>query len=103
MVDKADQEPLSLAKAKSEGIKMACFPLDRYLDWNTGSKSLTLNQSLSIMLDIKYTGNWMEAFKHVPKRKIEKKDGQKTAQKFLKKFKVQPGKVNFPSLLDRIW
>lgn len=98
MVDKANNQPLSLAKAKSEGIKMACFPLDRYLDWHIGSKSLTLNQSLNILLDFKYTGNWMEALKHVPKRKTERKDDQR----FLKKFKVKPGELKFPSLLDRI-
>lgn len=98
MVDKANSEPLSLAKAKSEGIKMACFPLDRYLDWHIGSKSLTLNQSLSIILDMKYTGKWMEALKHVPKRKTDRKD----AQRCLKKFRVRPGELKFPSLLDRI-
>lgn len=44
LVDKHNNEPLSMAKAKSEGIRMAHLPLDRYLDWETGTKSLTVNQ-----------------------------------------------------------
>ena len=45
MVDKANQEPLSLAKAKEHGIKYAKLPLEKYIKWGSGSgKSLTLNQ-----------------------------------------------------------
>jgi ribonuclease P protein 1 len=43
-VDKSQCEPLSLAKAKKEGLRMAKFPLDKYLQWQRGIKSLTLNQ-----------------------------------------------------------
>lgn len=101
MVDKSIQEPLSLAKAKSEGIKMARFPLERYLSWQVGSKSLTLNQSLSIMLDVKYTGSWKEALKHVPSRKTDTRNAE--SQKFLKTFRGRRGESKFPSLLDRMW
>lgn len=71
MVDKANNEPLSLAKAKREGLKMEKLPLDRYLLWGAGgSKSLTLNQVIKILLDIRATGSWDKALQHVPRRKL---------------------------------
>lgn len=44
MVDKMKVEPLSLAKAKRDKIRMAKLPLDSYLDWKQGTKNLTINQ-----------------------------------------------------------
>lgn len=71
IVDKINHEPLSLAKAKWEGLRMAKLPLDRYLQWGSGSgKSLTINQMVSILLDIKTTGDWEHALRHVPRRKV---------------------------------
>lgn len=71
MVDKANNEPLSLAKAKREGLKMEKLPLDRHLLWGSGgSKSLTLNQVINILLDIRATGSWDKALQHVPRRKL---------------------------------
>ncbi|KAL1490251.1 hypothetical protein ABEB36_012978 [Hypothenemus hampei] len=71
IVDKNNNEPISLAKAKREGLNMRKFPLDRYLQWGSGSgKSLTINQCVSILLDMKTSGDWNEALKHVPRRKI---------------------------------
>lgn len=71
MVDKMNSEPLSLAKAKSLGLRMARLPLDRYLQFGAGSgKSLTLNQMTSIMLTVKNTNSWSEALSHVPRRKV---------------------------------
>lgn len=71
MVDKTNSEPLSLAKAKKQGLRMARLPLDKYLQWGAGSgKSLTLNQMVKIMLDMKKHGNWESALKFVPRRKI---------------------------------
>ncbi|XP_023175147.2 mitochondrial ribonuclease P protein 1 homolog [Drosophila hydei] len=71
MVDTVNNEPLSLAKAKRLGLRMARLPLDRYLQWGSGSgKSLTLNQMINIMLDIKKTGDWDTALRHVPRRKV---------------------------------
>lgn len=50
---------------------MAKFPLDKYLQWGSGSgKSLTLNQCIKILLDVKRTGDWKFALQHVPKRKV---------------------------------
>lgn len=66
-----NNEPLSLAKAKKEGLQMKRLPLDRYLQWGAGSgKSLTLNQMVSILLDVKTTGDWNYALRHVPRRKV---------------------------------
>lgn len=71
MVDKTNNEPLSLAKAKKQGLRMARLPLDRYLSWGSGSgKSLTLNQMVNIMLEMKKHGNWERALRFVPRRKL---------------------------------
>lgn len=71
MVDKMNPKPLSLAKAKEEGLRMARLPLEQHVVWGSGSsKSLTLNQMMSIMLDRRHTGSWKEAFKHIPRRKL---------------------------------
>ncbi|XP_018378107.1 PREDICTED: mitochondrial ribonuclease P protein 1 homolog [Trachymyrmex cornetzi] len=72
LVDKGESQPLSMAKAKKEGIQMAKFPIDHYLTWGaSSSKSLTLNQTIKIMLDLRHTGDWKEAFKNVPVRKLK--------------------------------
>lgn len=77
IVDKVSNEPLSLAKAKRLGLKMAKLPLDRYLNWGAGSgKSLTLNQMVNILLDLKQTKDWNHALRHVPKRKLVDPDTQ---------------------------
>lgn len=50
---------------------MAKFPIEKYLDWGSSSfKTLTLDQSLKIMLDLRHTGDWKKALKHVPIRKL---------------------------------
>ncbi|XP_018337928.1 PREDICTED: mitochondrial ribonuclease P protein 1 homolog, partial [Trachymyrmex septentrionalis] len=72
LVDKGHSQPLSMAKAKREGIQMAKFPMDQYLSWGpSSSKNLTLNQSITIMLDLRHTGDWEKAFKNVPTRKLK--------------------------------
>lgn len=70
LVDKSNSEPISLAKAKRDGIRFAKFPLDLYLNWKLGVKTLTLNQCLGIMNDVKDGRDWPFAFRHVPKRKL---------------------------------
>lgn len=84
MVDTKNHEPLSLIKAKELNLKIARLPLDRYLDWGHSSgKTLTLDQMIKIMLDLKMHRNWDAALKHVPRRKIatetlnERKDVRK--------------------------
>lgn len=65
-------QPMSLAKAKQEGLKMAKLPLELYLDWGASStKSLTIDCVMKIMLDLQVDANWKNAMKHVPTRKMK--------------------------------
>lgn len=71
MVDKISNEPVSLAKAKSQGLRMARLPLDHYLQWGGGSgKSLTINQMIEILLEMKKSNDWNKALQYVPRRKL---------------------------------
>ncbi|XP_052738635.1 mitochondrial ribonuclease P protein 1 homolog isoform X2 [Bicyclus anynana] len=71
MVDKMNNEPLSLAKAKKDGLKMAKLPLDRYIEWAPGSKkNLNINHMIPILLDLRLTGDWEFALRHIPRRKL---------------------------------
>lgn len=70
-VDKSKQLPLTMAKAKKEGLRMEKLPLDKYVRWGMGSKNLSLDQVLNILLSYRQTGNWTETLtKFVPKRKL---------------------------------
>lgn len=63
---------------------MAKLPIERYLDWGAGStKNFTLNQMLSIMLDLRHTKNWLQAFQHVPTRKLRE------AREYMLKRKIE--------------
>ncbi|KAF6122325.1 tRNA methyltransferase 10C, mitochondrial RNase P subunit [Phyllostomus discolor] len=68
-VDKNIQSGISLAKAKRLNLATECFPLDKYLQWDTGTKNLTLDQVIRILLCLKNNGSWEEALKFVPRRK----------------------------------
>nr|XP_003469298.2 tRNA methyltransferase 10 homolog C [Cavia porcellus] len=68
-VDKRMQPGTSLAKAKRLNLATECLPLDKYLQWDSGNKNLTLDQMMRILLCLKNTGNWKEALKFVPRRK----------------------------------
>lgn len=68
--DKGTQQPVSYARAKKQGIKTMRFPLDQYLNWNLGSKSITLDQVMQIMTALKNKESWLDAFKSIPRRKI---------------------------------
>lgn len=71
MVDKLNTEPLSLVRAKRDGIKMAKLPLDRYLEWAPGSgKTLNINHMVPILLDLKLTNDWEFSLRHIPRRKL---------------------------------
>lgn len=51
---------------------MAKFPINQYLTWGTSSsKSLTLDQSIKVMLDLRHTGDWKKALENVPTRKLK--------------------------------
>ncbi|XP_056636359.1 mitochondrial ribonuclease P protein 1 homolog isoform X1 [Diorhabda sublineata] len=100
IVDKMNQEPLSLAKAKREGLKMAKLPLDRYLHWGAGSgKSLTLNQMIAILLDQKLSENWEFSLRHVPRRKLMETGGSGVSNRNKEIKKWTPShKVDFDKL-----
>ncbi|XP_003419012.1 tRNA methyltransferase 10 homolog C [Loxodonta africana] len=68
-VDKSMQPGASLANAKRLKLATECLPLDKYLQWETGTKNLTLDQMMRILLCVKNTGSWEEALKFVPRRK----------------------------------
>ncbi|XP_059204590.1 tRNA methyltransferase 10 homolog C [Centropristis striata] len=70
LVDRSIQRGASMANAKRLNLATARLPLDRYLQWELGGKNLTLDQMIRIMLTIKETGKWEEAFKFVPTRKV---------------------------------
>ncbi|KAL6260064.1 hypothetical protein P5V15_007603 [Pogonomyrmex californicus] len=73
IVDKSNKEPLSLAKAEKEGIRVAKLPIEKYFEWGSCSrKSFTLDQMMKIMLDLRYTGNWKKALQHIPIRKLKR-------------------------------
>lgn len=88
-------EPLSLAKAKKLGLRMARLPLDKYLQWGAGSgKSLTLNQMTNILLDIKKSDDWEYSLRHVPKRKIINEENFFNDTNKMK-FRQRTNKFNF--------
>jgi ribonuclease P protein 1 len=76
MVDKTDPRPFSLAKSKKEGLRIKKLPLDRFMDWGLGGKSLTINQMGNIMLDLRHTKDWEKAFRFVPRRKLRHYDDE---------------------------
>ncbi|KAM9817127.1 tRNA methyltransferase 10 homolog C [Neosynchiropus ocellatus] len=69
LVDRSIKSGLSFANAKRLKLNTARLPLDEYLHWEVGAKTLTLDQMIRIMLTVKETGKWEEAFKFVPSRK----------------------------------
>ncbi|KAL4636300.1 mitochondrial ribonuclease P protein 1-like [Arapaima gigas] len=71
IVDKCIHTGLSLANAKRLQLATACLPLDNFLQWDVGSKNLTLDQMIRILLTLKNGGTWGEALQFVPKRKHE--------------------------------
>ncbi|XP_055355351.1 mitochondrial ribonuclease P protein 1 homolog isoform X2 [Paramacrobiotus metropolitanus] len=71
IVDRSQSKPLTLAKAKREGLRMAKLPIDVYLRWAVGSKYLALNHVISLLVDVKRNGDWEAALRaHIPKRKV---------------------------------
>jgi hypothetical protein len=72
--DKATHQPISYARAKEQNIKCMRLPLDEYMKWGSGSKSLTLDQVIQIMLAVKNKKSWPEAFTAIPKRKLYRED-----------------------------
>ncbi|XP_057687213.1 tRNA methyltransferase 10 homolog C [Corythoichthys intestinalis] len=69
LVDRSILSGLSLANAKRLKLATARLPLNEFLHWELGAKTLTLDQMMRIMLSLKETGKWEEALEFVPKRK----------------------------------
>lgn len=71
MIGKFHKDDISShRKALKEGVRTARFPIDEYLRFRSGSRSLALDQVMKILVTLKNTNNWKEALEHVPKRKI---------------------------------
>ncbi|XP_001370305.1 tRNA methyltransferase 10 homolog C [Monodelphis domestica] len=96
-VDKCLQPRVSFANAKRLNLASERLPLDQYLQWEIGSKNLTLDQMMRILLTIKNTNDWEKALKFVPKRKHSgfhdlstyPKNLQKNKSEIKKSFKKQ--------------
>lgn len=73
VVDKGTTTPLSLAKSKELGLRMAKLPLEKYLPFDS-SKRLTLDQMSKILLDLGYIGDWRYALRHVPRPKPKREN-----------------------------
>jgi len=70
IIDKFSHEPITHLKAHKQGIRTARLPLDENVLWKTGSKSLCLNHIVSILHDIKMTGDWRTVLRNnIPQRK----------------------------------
>lgn len=69
LVDRGDRKPLTLAKAKQHGIRTARLPLESYRTCRV-DKTLTLDQMMQVMLEVKHSGDWHRAFRYVAKRKF---------------------------------
>lgn len=69
IVDRGDKKPITLAKAKRLDIQTARLPLELYRTCRV-DKTLTLDQMMQVMLEIKYSGDWHKAFQYVAKRKF---------------------------------
>lgn len=57
--EKIKPAELTLAKAKSFGLRAARFPLDRYIRFGEGhTKTLSINESVNILREFYHTRNW---------------------------------------------
>lgn len=70
IVDRGNKRPMTLAKAREQGLETARLPVDSYRRFNA-NKTLTLDQIMSIMLEIKFSGDWNKAFEYIAKRKLK--------------------------------
>lgn len=80
IVDKSESKPWTLSKAKRLGIRTAKLPLDAFATWKKGSKSLTINNMVEILHELKTTGDFRAAFRHLPTRKAESKEPVPSSQ-----------------------
>jgi len=65
MVDKHDRQPLTLSRAKRQGIRHARFPMKRILEIKA---DLNVETCVAILCDMKAHQDWFYAFRWVPAR-----------------------------------
>ncbi|CAF4768290.1 unnamed protein product, partial [Rotaria magnacalcarata] len=76
------RKPLTFGKAKRDNVKHQRFPIDRYVKFGSGSgKSLTIDQVYNILMTLKHTESWVEAFKYIPDRKVVERYAEKKEAK----------------------
>ncbi|CAF1643837.1 unnamed protein product [Adineta ricciae] len=84
IVDVTGKKPLTIGKAKRDNIRHQRFPIDRYVKFGGGSgKTLTIDQVYNILMTLKHTGSWIEAFKFIPDRKVVERYSEKVEDKQL--------------------
>nr|CDS25339.1 mitochondrial ribonuclease p protein 1 [Hymenolepis microstoma] len=76
IVDKAVRRPVTHAKARRAGWECIRLPLERYVDWRSGNKTLTLVAIHSILATAKATnGDWKTALEqNIPSRFLQDHD-----------------------------
>jgi len=80
---------------------MAKFPIDKYLEWGaSSSKSLTVDQSIKIMLDLRHTGNWKKALENVPTRKLRAAREHRLRSKLQRSIFSNTSQIEEPKVLD---
>lgn len=76
IVDKAIRRPVTHARARRSGVECIRLPLERYLHWRAGNKTLTLVAIHGILATAKATnGDWKTALeKNIPARFLRDHD-----------------------------
>lgn len=70
IVDRGDQKPLSLSKAKELGVRTARLPIEHYRSMRANNV-LTLDQVHNVMLEVKASKDWNKAFQYITPRKFK--------------------------------
>lgn len=69
IVDRGDRVPYTLSKAKKYDLRTARLPIESFRTCRI-DKTLTLDQVMQVMLEIKFSRDWNEAFRYVAARKF---------------------------------
>ena len=94
LVDKTIMKPLTMAKARTEGLRMARLPIDEHVVWGKSTKSLTLNQVIEILGVYRETRDWRKALlAGVPSRKLKSKEEIERENEMRKKKLMRRNKI----------
>lgn len=76
-------------RAVRDGVKMVKFPLERYLAWKYGSKSLNINVMVAILSDLKHGKSMQQALTdRVPRRHLRnEEDADQEVERIASKYK----------------